>query len=448
MPKGKVKKSEQNDAFRDDGYIDIAKKIGTKAVGNTGFNLTLVDDKTIASLYVGNGLTRRYIDLLVDDMTRQWIDIPEDTDGLLMKYLKNIKAKKEVKNAVRCAKLFGGSVIFMVIEDGKLPNEPVDINAIKSVSKLKHFSRKFVTIDLLNYYNNAMQSNYGDPEYFTILDVNSTPQIVHESRCLVFKGEYYPAFELAVQPGYERFWGLSVMQSLHETFEDYGLALQALLRTFQKFNIDVLKIKNIMGLLSNPDGKRLMDARIQIFDLAKSVSNTLLLDSDESFETVSQQLTGAADAFTKIQETVSAMTGVPSNILMGTALKGMNKDGSGEMRIYYDKIKSEQEEDMLPQLEKLTYYIKLAKDSKLSSETDYDIKFNSLWQQTEEEIVNMRAKQAETDERYINMGVMDPDEVRQNRFGNGHYSIETNVEGDAPILPEPEEKVVASKIKE
>ena len=418
-----------------DGYIDIAKQIGTKKSGNSGFQLNLADDKTIASLYVGNGLTKRYIDLLVDDMTRQWIHIPEDTDGLLMKYLKRLNAKTEFKNASRCTKLFGGSIIFMVIDDGKEPNEPVDINNIKSIKKLKYFSRKYITIDSANYYQDLASESYGDPEYFTI-SKNSLPKVVHESRCLVFNGEYYPRDELSVNTQYEEFWGLSVMQSLHEIFEDYGLALQALLKTLLKFNIDVLKIKNLMMLLSNPDGKKKLQTRVEVFDLAKSVSNTVLLDNDESFESVSQQLQGVADTFNKIQETVAAMSGVPSNILMGTSIKGLNANGNGEMRIYYDKIKSEQIEHYQPQMEKLTSYIKFAKDSKLNPETDYDVEFNSLWQQTDQEIVEMRNKQADTDQKYVDMGVLDPNEVRENRFGNGHYSIETLVEGDAPILPE------------
>lgn len=418
-----------------DGYVDTAKKIGQKVSGNTGFNLTLADDATIASIYVGNGLAKRYIDLVVDDMIRQWISIPEDTDGKVLNYLKALKAKKEFKNALRASKLFGGALIFMVIEDGKLPNEPVDIKNIKAIHKLKYFSRKYVTIDSLNYYNDPTQTNYGDPQFFTV-NVNGKMETFHESRCLVFTGEYYPQDELAINPGYEKFWGLSILQSLHETFEDYGLALQALFRSLLKANIDVLKIKNLMQLLSSKDGQKQLDARAQIFDLAKSVSTTLLLDNDESFESISQALTGVAEVFGKLQETLAGMTGTPSTVLFGTSPKGLQADGSGEMRIYYDKIKSDQEEDMLPQLEKLVDLISYAQDAELSPDEEYCIEFNSLWQQTDEQKVKMRAEQAKTDEIYINSGVVDPNEIRESRFGNGKYSVETLVEGDAPVLPD------------
>jgi len=416
-----------------DGYIDIAKKLGTKTAGNTGFSLTLADDSLFAALYVGNGLTRRFIDLVANDMTRQWVAIPEDTEGKALNYMKNLKAKSEIKKAIRAAKLFGGSIVFMVIDDGLEPNEPVNITNIKSIKKLKFFSRKNVVIDQSNYYTDPTSEKFGEPEYFTIYSQGSIPAIIHESRCLVFQGEYYPCDELGLQTNYEKYWGLSILQSLHEIFENYGLALEALLKVFQKFNIDTLKIKNLMDLLSSVDGLKQLEARAQLFDLAKSVSTTLVLDSEESFEVIAQSLTGTADAFAKIQETVAAMTGVPSNILMGTAIKGLNANGSGEMRIYYDKIRSEQEEVLVPQIEYLVELISYAKDAKLTFEQEYNVQPNSLWQQTDEEKVEMRRKQAETDQIYIINGVYDPTEVRESRFGNNNYSIETKVEGEADI---------------
>ena len=437
MTKKKLVKTNNNKTLQStnhDGYIDIAKKLGTKTSGNNGFSLTLADDNLFAALYVGNGLVKKYIDLLADDMTRQWITIPEDTEANILSYMKNLKTKFEIKKAIKATKLFGGAIIFMVIEDGLEPNQPVDVNNINSIKKLKFFSRKNVVIDQSNYYDDPLSEKYGEPEYFTIYSEGAIPKVVHESRCLVFTGEYYPADELGLQPNHEKFWGISILQSLHEIFENYGLSLEALLKVFQKFNIDTLKIKNLMQLLANPDGQKQLEARAQIFDLAKSVSTTLVLDSEEDFDVVSQSLTGGvSEAFAKIQETVAAMAGIPTNILMGTTTKGLNTNKDQETRLYYDRIKSDQEEEMLTQLEYLTKLISYSKDSKLDQNKEYSIVFNSLWQQTDEEKVEMRKKQAETDQIYIANKVYDPNEVRESRFGNGNYSIETEVEGKVDL---------------
>lgn len=441
----KKEKTELNikDQLRADGYVDVAKKIGTGKTGNTGFNLKLANDSLFAAIYVGNGLAKRYIDLLVDDMTRQWIDIPEDTDGKMLKYMSKLKTKGCFKQALRKAKLFGGSIIFMVIEDGGLPNEPVNVNNIKSIKKLRTYSRKYVTIDEANYYSDPSQANFGDPQYFNI-NTNGRIMSVHESRCLVFQGEYYPCEELGMQPDYGRYWGMSILQAHWESFENYGLALEALFKLLIKANVDVLKIKNLFKLLSTADGRKQLDARATTFDLAKSVSTTLVLDADESYESIAQALQGVAETFSKLESAIAGQTGIPGNIFFGTPTKGLNATGDNEQRTYYDKIKSDQEEEELEPLNKFTGYIAKAKDYKgakpAEGEDGFEIKFNKLWQQTEAEDVDMRYKQAQTDEIYANLGVIDPNEIRKSRF-SGTYSIETEVDGDeAPGLPEPEIK--------
>ena len=412
-----------------DGYIDLAKKIGTKNINNTGFGLSIANDSLFSALYTGNGLVKRLIDLLSDDMVRQWVTIPEDTEGKVLDYMKRLKVKTELKKAIRSAKLFGGGLVFMVIEDGLDSDEPVNINNIKSIKKLKFFSKHDITIEEENYYNDEHSSKFGDPEFFTIAIKDGTQVRVHETRCLIFKGDEYP------KGGFNdnSFWGMSILQPLHETLESYNLALQSILQVFQKFNIDVLRIKNLMALLSSNDGVKQLEARGDLFDLAKSVSTTLLLDSEESFEVVSQNLSGVSDVFSRIQETISSMTGVPSNILMGSSPKGLNANGSSEIRIYYDKIKSDQEEELLPQLEYLVELISYSKDTRLNRDQGYNIDFVSLWQQTDEERVKTRKAQAEIDQIYINNGVYDPNEVRESRFGNGKYSIETTIEGEVNV---------------
>jgi len=433
--------------LRQDAYIDLVKKLGTKN-NKTGFNLSIAGDMTLASIYTGNGLAKRYIDLVTDDMTRQWITIPEDTDCEILEYLEKKRTKKAFKEAIRQCKIFGGSLIFMIIEDGELPNKPVGENNIKSIKKLRVFPRTKIQVLDTNYYQDLTSEKYGEPEYFTIDDAG-TQRTIHESRCLVFNGEYFPEYELGGAVSYDKFWGLSALQAIHEDLQDYGLAQQSLFRLLTKCNVDVLKIKGLMDLLRNPDGKKMLDVRLAMHDLAKSVSNTALIDADESLETVSQQLTGIADVFAKLQDNIAGSTGIPTTILFGTSPKGLSATGDNEVRIYYDKVKSDQEDLMLEPLQKLIRYATLAQDSELTELEEGTIEFISLWQQTEEQKVKMRAEQAKTDEVYIASGVLSPDEVRQARFGNDKYSIETTIEGEVelPEVEEPETKVDGKKKK-
>ena len=419
-----------------DGYIDAIKKIGAKN-NKTGFNLSIAHDTTLASIYIGNGLAKRYIDLVSDDMVRQWFTIPEDTDSNILKYLTKKNTKKVFKEAIKQCKIFGGSLIFMVIEDGKLPNDPVDKNNIKSIKKLKAFPRTKVQVLDTNYYQDATDEKFGEPEYFTIND-GATQMSIHESRCLVFQGEYFPDNELGGVISYNKFWGLSILQAIHEDLEDYGLVQQALFKVLIKCNVGVLKIKGLMDLLRSPDGKAMLDARLVMRALASSVSNDEVLDADESLEILSQNLSGIADVFGKLQDNISGSTGIPSTVLFGTSPKGLSATGDNELRIYYDKVKSNQQDLLLEPLQKLIRYVTISKDNKLTELKEATIDFISLWQQTEEQTVKMRLEQSKIDEVYIANGVLAPDEVRQSRFGNNSYSINTTIEAEIE-LPEAEE---------
>ena len=421
-----------------DGYLDITKKIGGRNT-NRGFNLLLLDDKHIANRYVGDGLTKRYIDLLVGDMTREWFKIKEDTDDKILNYLQSINAKAEVKKALRGAKLFGGALLFLVIEDGKLPNEPVDTNNIKSIKKLKYYSKSKITVDEGNYYSDMTAANFDEPEFFTLQQKNGTNFVVHESRCLIFHGDYYPADEIDSGNELGGFWGVSALQSVWESFENLSLAFEAMLKMLSKANRDVLKIDGLFSLLSNDEGKKQLEARAALHDLSSSVSTTTIIDTQEEFINLDLKLSGLADVYSKAEQYVVALIGVPMVIFFGTSAKGLNASSENDIKTYYDKIQARQQEDLLSLLNKLVSYVKNIKELKYTEE-EATIEFNSLWVMNEKELIETRSLQAKTDEIYINNQIVDSEEVRSSRFGGGIYSYETKIEGEVDIPIDDKEK--------
>lgn len=431
--------------FNQDGYVDVSKKIGTNPKKNRFFDYgEIPTDEKLAQIYTFDGLSKRYIDLLSDDMTRNWIEIKQDSDGKILNYLQNIKAKNAFKEALRVSKLFGGAIIFMVIDDGKEPNKPVDLNSIKSIRKLKIFPRQKINISDLNYYKDPTKPTFGEPEFFELNSNGSIPITVHETRCLIFKGDYYPSDEITTFSQNHKFWGLPILIPVQKAFESYEISIQSILESLTKFNVDVVKIKNLMNLLRTKDGERNLNNRIQFMDLVKSINNTIVLDSDEQYETVSQQFSNIADVISKAEFSITAKTGIPSNIFFGTSSKGLNATGDNEVRIYYDKIKSRQEEDFLDPLNRLILYVNYSKDYDGLRIKNPSIVFNSLWQLTDKEIVELRNKQSETDIKYIESGVLDPSEVRKSRFGNKIYSVETileseDIDSDEIELEDPED---------
>jgi hypothetical protein len=48
----------------EDGYLDVVKKIGTNN-SNQGFFLTIPSDELLASIYTGDGMAKKYLNLLL-----------------------------------------------------------------------------------------------------------------------------------------------------------------------------------------------------------------------------------------------------------------------------------------------------------------------------------------------------------------------------------------------
>ena len=119
-------------------------------------------------------------------------------------------------------------------------------------------------------------------------------------------------------------------------------------------------------------------------------------------------------------EGVSAGTGIPVCLLMGRSVGGLGSEDASLVRLYYDKISAQQEEDLLPQLEQLIRYINIAQNNVLGDQ--WEVCFSPLWQPTQKDAVATKLVQAQADEIYMQNGTLLPEEVALARFGGDHYS--------------------------
>ena len=85
----------------------------------------------------------------------------------------------------------------------------------------------------------------------------------------------------------------------------------------------------------------------------------------------------------------------------------------------------------------------------------WEIVFNSLWQQTQDEIVETRLNQAKIDEIYVTKLGMNSKIVIQNRFGGKDYSYETSmdveveeVDGDVETEEDMDNEVIETETEE
>jgi len=456
------KKTKTDDKIKNDNLINAASKIGIagkarnpESVFSTPKDLTYVQ---LDNIYLGDGFGKKIVDVYANTMTREWFKISGDPDGLLLNYTDIIKTKLSFNEALKWSRLYGASIIVMLIDDGGNLEDPVKVNSIRSVEGLRVIDRTQLSVATQDdLYTDPKDKKYGTIEVYTISPpqntkvkkgisaLASTQYKVHESRILRFDGEIAPA-RLMIENGY---FGFSVLISVYTYLRNLAQSYEVSSEILHDYVISVISIKNLSNILSRPDGEAKVKMRAEIINYCKSVINGVIIDADgEQFDKITTSLSGLPDLIDRFGLALAAVAGIPYMVLMGDSPSGLNASGDGDLRSWYDLIANEQHEIMTVQLNKLLSYILASSDNPLKGKTldDLEIVYNPLWQIDDAVMTDMRNKQAQTDQIYLQNGVAMPEEIGVSRFGGDSYSFETTIdttrisaEFEDPEPKEPEE---------
>lgn len=449
-----------NDKTKNDNLINAISKIGIagkarnpESTFGVPKNLTY---QQVDNIYLGDGFGKKIVDVYANTMTREWFKISGDPDDLLLNYTDIIKTKQAFNEAIKWSRLYGASIIVMLIDDGGNLEDPVNTKSIRSVEGLRVIDRSQLSVATQDdLYTDPADKKYGTIEIYTISPpqntkvrkgVNvlaATQYTVHESRVLRFDGEIAPP-RLMIENGY---FGFSVLIPVYNYLRNLAQCYEISSEILHDYVISVISMKNLSNILSRPDGEEKVKMRVEIMNYCKSVINGVVIDADgEQYAKITTSLSGLPDLIDRFGLALAAVAGIPYMVLMGDSPSGLNASGDSDLRSWYDLIANEQHEIMTVQLVKLLSYILVSSDNPLKGKTldDLDIVYNPLWQIDDAAMTDMRNKQAQTDQIYLQNGVATPEEIGVSRFGGDSYSfettIETNDDGVSLETPPPEDE--------
>lgn len=416
---------------RADGWMNVMTGLGIcgrDKKQNGFFRLTNIFNRAeLDQMYRSDGVLRLIIDLFAQEMLRQGWELEGDTEGKIVGKLEELKTNEAMGNLIKWARLFGGSVCIIGIADGLPLDQPVDEAGLRDVQWLRVFDRYQCYSRDGTFESDLNSPNYGFPNVYTVND-NRTGAVfyVHYSRILRMDWNILP-------PRWQNFnqgWGDPLVQTIYEELRNYSMAFSHTATIMEDFVNGILKIPNLTTIMASQCGDQDVIKRLNILNLSKSTTNTMILDADETYEKYSTNVSGIADLIDRFMLSLSAVTRVPASLLFGRNPAGLNATGESEFRAFYDAIKQEQETKLRGVLEKLIRYIMLSKDGPFAGkEPDYwSLQFIPLWQNTEEQDSVTRRAVAETDAIYIDRGVLTPDEVAVSRFGGNKYSMNTELD--------------------
>jgi phage-related protein (TIGR01555 family) len=435
-------------ATRTDSWSNLLTGLGSKVDKSkyTEFGeLNLIDDVGLSNIYMNDGLGGRIIDVVADDMTREWInlDSENDTDGEeVEEVLITLSAEEHFNEAIKWQRLYGGSLLIVGAMDGASIDKPLREQNIKNIEYLKVVDRTNIQISNSVFDTNPMSPMFGKIVLYHVdLYVGSEyiPMKIHYTRVIPFFNDSIPSRIRSNVSLDMRYWGMSSLQRIFEELRDLGGITQSTVNILYEFIIGKYKISHLAEIMSQPGGERAVVNRMEIMNMSKSVLNSVMIDAEEDYSRDYATLAGLPELIDRFMLKLSGSTGIPVTRLFGRSPAGLNATGENDLRNYYDLVEAQQRNRLYPPLRRLIQLICNWKGIK----TIPEIEFNSLYQLSEEEKVKIEKMEAETkqieantENTYVQMGALDPDEVRKETLGKTGSVV--------PDEPEPTEEEMNS----
>lgn len=418
------------DKFRMDGYTNLLNKYGTPQDADTRYSYNpegFVDDMTLLHLYEGNGLFSKIIDRPAEEAIKHGLDI-DFQDSKAQDYveerLDDLEFEDRFATAEKWARLYGGAIAVLLVDDGRGLEEPLDWKNVRSIDEIRVFERAIVQPDYtrfntFNFYDSIEKNRpYDEPEYYTVSSIYGY-FMVHRSRCLVFRNGRLP--EHATSENY-RYWGIpeyvKIKDALRECNTAHGDGVRLLGRSVQA----IYKMKNLASLLATDAGEDQALRRLQVIDMARGILNTIAIDADgEDYDFRTMTMAGVKDIIDSTCNMLSAVTDIPQTILFGRSPAGENATGHSDTENYYNMVEKIQKLNMKGNTRTLIDLIlqEGVSEGKIEKLPKYKVKFAALWSLSDTEQANLDATKANTEKvkadtvsAYLNAQILDPSEVR------------------------------------
>ena len=435
---------------REDGYVNLLNKYGTKLDNSEAYKFErepVIPDMQLTGLYEGNGLFSKIIDTPAEEALKHGFDLNLKSDELnafVEDALDDLEWEEKAATAIKWARLYGGALIVMLIDDGRGLEEPVDWEHIRSIDELRVYERSIVQPDYASLYQQDYGgkgvgnrvSKFGQPEYYYVSSIYGSFK-VHESRCLVFRNGVLP--EQTSNATY-LFWGMPeyvrIRRALRETVTAHTDSVKLLERSVQA----IYSMKGLASLLTTDDGENQVLKRLQLVDTSRGLLNSIAIDSEgEQYDFKTFQFSGVKDVIDATCNMLSALTNIPQTILFGRSPAGMNATGDSDFESYYNFVEKIQRLMLKRNLRTLLDVVFRAgiASGDVAEEPDYKLEFKPLWSlsDTEQAAVDQTKAQtalvkAQTAQAYVDMQALDPTEVRRRLASDEEFDVEDIISED------------------
>ena len=169
-----------------------------------------IPDDVLTAFYEASGLFAKIIDTPADEALRNGFELICN-DGpareLFHDVYESLNGDELLITGIKRARLFGGCIAVMLIDDGRGIEEPLNLRRAKAIDGIKLYDRSLIDFE---------EGDSGEPERYSVYSKYGS-FTVHKSRCLMFKNGVLP--ERASNSIYKH-WGAPEYLRIYDAVKD------------------------------------------------------------------------------------------------------------------------------------------------------------------------------------------------------------------------------------
>lgn len=367
------------------------------------------------------------------EMTREWIKVTSkgakadqaDKIKAITERIEELKIQEKFQTALLYDNQFGGGFLYWQFKG----EESDDARQLpKLVSQIKTGSIVGVTA-IEAYWLTPFSYNADRPE----LEDFYVPQSwfimgrkTHLTRLMVVVSRPVPDL---LKPSYN-FVGISLAQLMFPYIQRWLRTAKSVNDLINIFSIVNLKTNMASTLSEGGDNGLTLVQRLKLFTASRDNRGIFATDKDdEELEILNVTLAGLHELQAQAQEHMAAPSHIPLIKLFGVTPTGLGATGEGEIQVWYDWVKAQQNHALGDHINRMLEIVQMD----LFGAVDDDITYEwcPLFQPTPKEKAELDKGESERDGKYVDMGAISPDEVREKLIaepGSGY----NNLTGPAP----------------
>ena len=328
---------------------------GTSKSRETRFRADrMLGEAELQDLYVNNGYAARIVDRMVDDCTRgaysltgldkrfDWTSVKSRMDDL--------GAMRFIGDAWRWGRLYGTGLLVMAVDDGREPDEPLDLENARSLRGLSILDSTNTRVCGWNAAYGALAWSHPTGYQLIVPDgTQETGTVIHPSRVVRFDGCRVPPSIIAQYAG----WAPSVLQRCNRQLAALGSVMESAQELVADLSVMVLNWAGLNEQLMSDEGAS--EVREILRQLRRGIDsfNILALDSTSTYQEVKRSVEGLEKLINAFERDLVSACGLPRIILTGEQASGLGASSGDEVRSWYSSCATEQTHTVAPAMNRI-----------------------------------------------------------------------------------------------